>query len=124
MLGASSMALVLWLPFEFYYFSASLPDPPIIMSLTFEEGNCTLTCISTGSPPTVVSWMKDGENITIDGHHFSLSQTITDRVNSTYNNILTVRERVPGGVAGVYTCQVSNVLGFNPTMIAANVSCE
>ena len=84
----------------------SLPDPPIIISLAFEE-DCTLTCVSTGSPPTVVSWMKDGENITIDGHHFSLSQTITDRANSTYNNILTVREGVPGGVAGVYTCQVS-----------------
>ena len=87
---------------------------PTISSLTYQEENRTLTCVSTGSPPTVVSWMKDGENI---GHHFSLSQTITDRASSTYNNTLTVGEGATEGVAGVYNCTVSNVLGSDSTGI-------
>ena len=107
-----------------FLFLSPNTDLPTIISLTYEEENCTLTCVSTGSPPTVVSWMKDGENITIDGHHFSLSQTITDRVSSTYNNTLTVGEGVTGGVAGVYNCAVSNVLGSDSTMIAVVAHCE
>ena len=102
-----------------FLFLSPNTDPPTIISLTYEEENCTLICVSTGSPPTVVSWMKDGENITIDRHHFSLSQTITDRASSTYNNILTVGEGVTEGVAGVYNCTVSNVLGSDSTGITA-----
>ena len=63
--------------------------------------------------------MKDGKNITIDGAAFSLSQTITDRASSTYNNTLTVGEGATEGVAGVYNCTVSNVLGSNSTGITA-----
>ena len=92
---------------------------PTISSLTYQEEIRTLTCVSTGSPPTVVSWMKDGENITIDGADFSLSQTVTDRVSSTYNNTLIVGEGVTGGVAGIYNCTVSNVLGSNSGGITA-----
>ena len=86
---------------------------PTISSLTYtyQEASRTLTCVSTGSPPTVVEWMKNGQPLTIDGSLFSLSQTVTDRTASTYNNTLTVSERAPGGVAGTYTCTVSNSLG-------------
>ena len=55
--------------------------------------------------------MKDGLNFTTDGSHYSLSQTVTDRAVSTYNNVLTVKQSAPGGVAGTYTCIVSNELG-------------
>ena len=55
--------------------------------------------------------MKDGLNLTTDGSHYSLSQTVTDRAASTYNNVLTVKQSAPGGVAGTYTCVVSNDLG-------------
>ena len=110
-----------------HLFSVFLPQTvtPTISSLTYQEENCTLTCVSTGSPPTVVSWMKDGENITIDGHHFSLSQTITDRLSSTYSNTLTVREGVTGGVTGIYNCRVSNVLGSETATVGEwNLMCS
>ena len=68
--------------------------------------------------------MKDGQNITIDGHHFSLSQTITDRASSTYNNTLTVGEGVTEGVAGLYNCTVSNVLGSDSGEITSLGECN
>ena len=60
-----------------------------------------------------MEWVKNGQPLTIDGSLYSLSQTVTDRANSTYNNTLTVSESVHGGVAGNYTCTVSNSLGFD-----------
>ena len=85
---------------------------PSISSLTYDEYSRTLTCISTGSPPTRVVWMKDGSNLTTDGSspHYCLSQTVTDRAASTYSNVLTVKQLAPGGVPGTYTCTVSNEL--------------
>ena len=87
-------------------------EGPSISSLTYDEDSRTLTCVSTGSPPTRVVWMKDGLNLTTDrsSPHYSLSQTVTDRAASTYSNVLTVRQSAPGGVAGTYTCTVFNEL--------------
>ena len=69
-------------------------------------------CVSTGSPATTITWMKNGQTLTTDGSsNYLLSQTITDRVSSTYSNVLTVGDRVPGGVTGTYNCTVSNALG-------------
>ena len=72
-----------------------------------------MTCVSTRSPPTRVIWMKDGLPLTTDGSssHYSFSQTVNDRLFSTYNNTLTVKQSAPGGVPGTYTCTVSNDLG-------------
>ena len=82
-------------------------------------GNRTLTCISTDSPATTVTWMKDGKLLTIDdSSHYTLSQTITDRVSSTYSNVLTVSESAPG-VAGRYICNVSNDLGSDSMEVVA-----
>ena len=67
--------------------------------------------------------MKDGLNLTTDGSHYSLSQTVTDRAASTYSNVLTVSQSAPGGVAGTYTCTVSNELGSaNMTEMAVGES--
>ena len=91
--------------------SSSHPASPTITSLTYEEEARTLTCVSTGSPATTVSWVKDGVSLSIDGSTYQLTQTITDRVSSTYSNVLTVSETAPTGIAGTYTCTVSNDLG-------------
>ena len=88
------------------------------MNLTYHEENLIVTCVSTGSPATNVSWMKDGLSID-DSTHYTLTQTITNRTNSTYSNVLTVSEGVPGGVAGTYTCTVSNELGSNSEEVEA-----
>ena len=87
------------------------PVSPTITNLTYDKETHTLTCVSTGSPATTVSWVKDGVPLSIDGSTYQLTQTITDRVSSTYSNVLTVSETAPTGIAGTYTCTVSNDLG-------------
>ena len=92
--------------------------PPTITDLTYDEESRTLTCVSTGSPATTVSWMKDGLSID-DSTHYTMTQTVTDRASSTYSNVLTVSEGAPGGVAGTYTCTVSNELGSDSKVLVA-----
>ena len=76
-------------------------------------------CVSTRSPPTNVTWKKDGHPLSIDGHIYWLTQMITDRATSTYSNVLTVNERAPSGVAGTYSCQVSNQIGSDTEDVIA-----
>ena len=75
-----------------------------------------MICISTRSPATVVSWMKDGVIIDESSTDHTLTQTITDRATSTYSNVVTVNE---GGVAGTYICNVSNELGSDSKDVVA-----
>ena len=84
---------------------------PSISSLTYDGDNHTLTCVYTGSPATTVSWEKDGVPLSIDGSTYHMTQTVTDRASSTYSIVLTVSEMAPTGVAGSYTCTVSNQIG-------------
>ena len=84
---------------------------PTISSLTYQEESHTLTCVSTGSPATIVSWMRDGRPLIIDGSTYHLTQSITDRSSSTYSNVLTVSETAPSGAGTTYICNVTNDLG-------------
>ena len=84
---------------------------PTIMDMEYDEDSRSVRCISTGSPATVVTWMKDGVIIDESSTDYSLTQTVTNRATSTYNNIVTVNEGAPGGVAGIYNCTVTNELG-------------
>ena len=64
-----------------------ITDPP-----TF-----TLTCVTTGGPPTTVTWTRNNTEIDYQRNsNFTFSQTVTNFVNSTYNNTLTVTGRYPG----------------------------
>ena len=78
-----------------------------------------MICISTRSPATVVSWMKDGVIIDESSTDYTLTQTITDRATSTYSNVVTVNEGVTTGVAGTYICNVSNELGSDSKDVVA-----
>ena len=63
--------------------------------------------------------MKDDRPLNNNDSYYTISQTITDRVSSTYSNVLRVAEGAPGGVAGTYTCNVSNVLGNDSMQVMA-----
>ena len=69
-----------------------------------------MVCISTKSPATVVSWMKDKVIINESSTDYTLTQTVTNRTTSTYSNVLTVH--VGASVVGTYICNVSNELGY------------
>ena len=60
-------------------------DPPVF----------TLTCSTTGGPPTIVSWMRDSRTVMYDSS-FVFSQTVTNFVAAAYTNTLTITGRHPG----------------------------
>ena len=81
-----------------------------------ESSSSTLTCNSTGSPPTTVTWivkdgqritMRDGDSETRNGINYHLKQTVTDRKHSTYSNVLSISST--SVLVGNIVCTVSNV---------------
>ena len=60
-------------------------DPPVF----------TLTCSTTGGPPTIVSWTRDSRTMVYDSS-FVFTQTVTNFVAATYTNTLTITGRYPG----------------------------
>ena len=84
-------------------------ESPTITNLTYDEERHSLVCVSTKSPATVVSWMKDKVIIDESSTDYTLTQNITNRTTSTYSNVLT--NHVGASVVGTYICNVSNELG-------------
>ena len=86
----------------------SSPAPPNITSV---NGSMSpdVTCVSTGSPATNVTWRRNGQPLTIDGSRYQLTQTVTNRSLSTYENVLTISDIDRCS----YTCTVTNALGNN-----------
>ena len=79
---------------------------------TSSTTNLTLTCTSTNSPATNVTWMKDGDTLDIDGVKYKTYQTVTNRRTSTYQNTLVVdNDDDIENITGNYTCRVSNKFG-------------
>ena len=75
------------------------------------QTSLVVNCTSTGSPATNVTWMRDGQPLTIDGTTYKLIQTVTNRTASTYENILTVNDQLSNVTGRNYTCTVTNALG-------------
>ena len=69
-------------------------DPPVF----------TLTCTSTGGPPTTVSWRRDG-TVLSDDNTYSITSEVTNGTTATYTHTLTVT----GRLVGEYQCSVSNI---------------
>ena len=58
-----------------------------------------LTCISTGGPPTTVTWTRDSVTVTEE-----TETVLNDPVTAQYTHTL----NVTGALGGVYTCTVAN----------------
>ena len=101
--------------------------PSITNPLVFTHGSpsSTLTCTSTTSIATTVTFMRDGNAINglvrdgdsaiVNGVTYQLSQTLTNRTQSTYDNVLTITEPLSSLAGSNFTCQVENVLGASQT---------
>ena len=76
--------------------------------LTFESSKHALSCTSTGGPPTTVSWMKNGDQLTVDETTYVQTQKIIDTNSSTYITILFINVSDHNEVIGNYTCGVNN----------------
>ena len=93
-------------------FINSVTATPRVTNLrrTSSTTNLTLTCTSTYSPATTVTWMKDGDTLDIDGVKYKTYQTVTSRQSSTYQNVLVVDDVIEN-ITGTYTCKVTNKFG-------------
>ena len=78
----------------------------------------TINCTSMGSPPSAVSWTKDGVQLSSSAV-YSMEQRMQHGPTATYVNLLSVNTG-PYGVLGTYICNVSNILGST----VANISFE
>ena len=97
--------------------------PTINDPLVFTLGSpSTITCISTNSPATTVTFMRgittvgplrDGESVVVGGITYTLAQRVTDRRESTYENILTINDDLANLVDDTFTCTVANALGMD-----------
>ena len=67
----------------------------------------------------MVTWVKDGTNLTVDGNRYHTTQRVTSRSHSTYLNILHIND-VPADLVGMYTCHVSNILGKSSREVSVN----
>ena len=105
----------------------SLPAaiPSIINPLLFTLGSSssTLTCISTGSVATTVTFirngttvgpLRDGESMEFGGVTYQLTQTVTDRAQSTYQNVLTINQPLAEIIGSAFSCSVENAVGISP----------
>ena len=94
---------------------------PRVISLqrTDSTSILTLTCTSTFSPATNVTWTRDGDVLAIDGVMYKTYQTVTDRRTSTYQNILEV-DYVAENINGIYTCSVTNAFGSSSRDLTVN----
>ena len=76
--------------------------------LNYKDSCGHVKCVSSGSPATNVTWMKDGQPLNTDrSSNYTFSQEISDRADSVYINVLVVSRMKIGN----YTCIVTNDLG-------------
>ena len=59
--------------------------------------------------------VRDGDAVTDNGVTYQLAQTLTDRQQSTYENVLTITEPLSSLMSSTFTCQVGNTLGPSET---------
>ena len=64
----------------------------------------TLTCTSTGGPPSTVSWSRDGTLLS-DNSTYSIASQVINSTTATYTHTLTVT----GRLEGEYKFNVSNI---------------
>ena len=77
------------------------------MSVLYDRDNTTLTCTSTGGPPTTVTWRKNG--VLVNESLYERSQRLVNAESATYENVL-FNDNVANFV-GTFTCEVNNVRG-------------
>ena len=61
---------------------------------------------------TTVGPLRGGESKEFDGVTYQLTQTVTNRAQSTYQNVLTINQPLANIVGSTFRCSVGNILGM------------
>ena len=79
------------------------------------EGHYTLTCTTSGSPPTSVMWTRNGAPVSENGNMYKTTQVLVNRNETIYENLLVMSGSFEDAV-GEYSCTVENSLGTSGTV--------
>ena len=72
----------------------------------------SVVCLTQNSPPTTVSWTRDGVAIQMDGVAYDMIQQVIERQSySRYNNTLLIRDAIELAGDHSYCCIASNYAG-------------
>ena len=89
---------------------------PSVTSLFLNRSAMTLTCTSTGGPPTTVTWRKNG--VLVNDTLFHQSQRVVDTNTATYENLLISHDIA--NLIGNFSCLVSNDRGTREQTVELN----
>ena len=93
-----------------------------VTNLRYEQPSRTIICTTTGGPATIITWMKDGTRLSIDGSAYQSSQVVLDTVSATYENRLSFTALKSDSLSGIYSCLVQNLRGNSSSELAVTGS--
>ena len=67
----------------------------------------TLSCLTSGIPPTEVTWRKDGRSLTINDNTTEMVKSITSYYSSGYSTSLSLYSDIED-IRGSYSCMAGN----------------
>ena len=76
------------------------------------------------SPPTNVTWLRDGEPVMVDGYRYEMKSTVTNRYyhESHYRSKLLIRDAIHLAGNHTYTCIVSNYAGTASSTVETSLT--
>ena len=81
-----------------------------------------MRCITQASPPTDVTWKRNGVEVDVDGVKYEMMQIVTDRKKSFYYNTLIINVVTEILESPMYTCVITNSVGRISHDIPTNIS--
>ena len=82
----------------------------------------TVVCQTSNSPPTNVTWLRDGIPIHMGGEKYELVQTVTDVSNSYYTTTLLIKSAVHLAGKHTYSFLVRNYAGNTSQRISTHMN--
>ena len=81
----------------------------------------SVNCLSQNSPPTTVTWTRDGSTINeVDGQDYEMMQIVLERQSySRFQNTLLIKNAVHLAGTHRYCCRVSNSAGTSSSQCVA-----
>ena len=76
----------------------------------------SVECLTQYSPPTTMTWYRDGVEVEVDGKGYEMIQQVTERRSySRYNNTLSIQNAAHLAGNHRYCCIASNDAGNSTT---------
>ncbi|CAI8020956.1 hypothetical protein GBAR_LOCUS12479 [Geodia barretti] len=106
---------------------SSMPSAPSVYRMKYNDWSSASTtflasveCLTQNSPPTTVTWLRDGVTVQVDGTAYEMIQTVIERQSySRYNNTLVIKDVFELAGDHNYCCGVSNSAGTSSSQCIA-----